>query len=214
MIPEKTIVYLAGPMTGYENFNHIAFVEAAQFLRDEMGLAVHNPAKSFGGRKDLSPETYLRHDIGMILTSAAVVFLPGWEYSKGATAEAYVAQALGLPRYLLDGDALVPITEPLPVAAETKEFLTKDINTWINEQSDMMEEMEEGPLIKADGFDNAVMGICRRFGSEPHVVYNKQKVIEQLMTDGLTEEEAEEHFDFNIIGAWVGDNTPGFVSTP
>jgi hypothetical protein len=27
----------------------------------------------------------------------------------------------------------------------------------------------------------------------------------------MTEEEAEEYFQFNVEGAWVGDNTPVFI---
>ena len=30
--------------------------------------------------------------------------------------------------------------------------------------------------------------------------------------DGMTEEEAIEYFEFNQIGAWMGDNTPCFIS--
>ena len=30
--------------------------------------------------------------------------------------------------------------------------------------------------------------------------------------DGMTEEEAEEYFYFNVVGAWVGDYTPCFVT--
>ena len=210
MIEPKTIVYLGGPMTGYEDFNHVAFVNAGQFLRDEMDLAVHNPAKSFGSRKDLTKEQYMRHCYHMIMESKAVVFLPGWEESEGATAEAYMARALGLPLYLLEGGALTPITYKFPTLVQGPAMNTREMMNWIDEQSDMMEE----PLLKADGFDDAIMGICHRFGSEPHVVYNRPKVIESLIRDGMTEEEAEEHFNFNIIGAWVGDHTPGFIDTP
>jgi hypothetical protein len=32
-----------------------------------------------------------------------------------------------------------------------------------------------------------------------------------MIADGMTEEEAVEYFDFNQIGAWVGDRTPCFL---
>jgi hypothetical protein len=118
MIPEKSIVYLAGPMTGIEEFNHTKFVEAAQVLRGGYDLAVHNPAKSFGGRKDLDYKAYMRHCVHMLLESQAAIFLPGWEDSNGATAEAYMAQALGLPRYALVHEHLIPITDKLPPASQ------------------------------------------------------------------------------------------------
>lgn len=62
-----------------------------------------------------------------------------------------------------------------------------------------------------DGFDGAILGVIERVGQPAFVVYDAQKIIECLMRDGLSEEEAWEHFAFNITGAWVGPNTPGFL---
>ena len=45
-------------------------------------------------------------------------------------------------------------------------------------------------------------------------VYDRQKCIEILMErDGMTDEEAVEYFDYNVTGAWVGENTPIFFET-
>lgn len=63
----------------------------------------------------------------------------------------------------------------------------------------------------ADGFDEAIIGYVQRCGMSV-VLYDARKYIEILITDeGLTEEEAVEHFDCNILGTWVGDNTPAFA---
>jgi hypothetical protein len=72
---------------------------------------------------------------------------------------------------------------------------------------------EESPeALLADGFEGAFAGICRRFGQPPLAAYDLDKVLETLtLRDGLSEEEAVEHFDYNIIGAWVGEHTPVFV---
>jgi hypothetical protein len=32
------------------------------------------------------------------------------------------------------------------------------------------------------------------------------------VNDGMTEEEAEEYFNFNQLGAWIGENTPCFLT--
>ncbi len=37
------------------------------------------------------------------------------------------------------------------------------------------------------------------------------RVIDILMGDGMTYEEAVEYFEFNIAGAWVGESTPFFL---
>lgn len=62
-----------------------------------------------------------------------------------------------------------------------------------------------------DGLEDAFIGMSLRFGQEPIACYDFDKVIEILMKDGISEEEAVEHFDFNIIGGWVGDQTPCFM---
>jgi len=47
-------------------------------------------------------------------------------------------------------------------------------------------------------------------GRSRAVVYDRAKVIEILERD-MPNEEAEEHFQFNIVGGWVGDRTPIYV---
>lgn len=72
-------------------------------------------------------------------------------------------------------------------------------------------ELLDGALI-LDGYDDCIIGTCERFGfSEVVVAYDYNKVIKKLMDEGMTDEEAQEFFDFNIIGAWVGDKTPVFI---
>lgn len=74
----------------------------------------------------------------------------------------------------------------------------------------------EVELLRIDGHDNAILGIVRGTGfphnsRSPRLVYNVQKIIENLMEDGMDEEEAEEFFEYNIIGAYVGEQTPLFA---
>ena len=64
-------------------------------------------------------------------------------------------------------------------------------------------------VLFADGFDDAIIGVGRSF-DKYKVIYDKSKVIKKLMED-MTCEEAEEYFEYNIIGAYVGDGTPMFL---
>ena len=67
-------------------------------------------------------------------------------------------------------------------------------------------------MLLADGFEKAFVGVVHRYGLHvPVAAYNLEKCIEILMQDGMTREEAEEYFDFNVIGAWVGESTPFFI---
>jgi hypothetical protein len=72
--------------------------------------------------------------------------------------------------------------------------------------------MEEEQLLKADGFDEAILGVGRRCGQPNLLVYDYHKCCEILVKrDKMTYEEAEEFMEFNVVGAWVGDTTPIFV---
>ena len=65
-------------------------------------------------------------------------------------------------------------------------------------------------VVLADGLDEAFLGITD--DSPPRAVYDQKKIIDILVTrDGMTEEEAEEFFSYNISGAYVGEQTPLYV---
>ena len=59
-----------------------------------------------------------------------------------------------------------------------------------------------------DGFDDCILGVASRFGSEAFVIYDYDKVIAQLESYGMTYEEAVEYHEFNQLGAYVGERTP------
>ena len=63
-----------------------------------------------------------------------------------------------------------------------------------------------------DGFDDCIAGVVQRYGQPTIICYDKEKVLEQLTDDGRTDEEAIEYFEYNQIGAWVGEQTPCFIS--
>ena len=68
-------------------------------------------------------------------------------------------------------------------------------------------------LLKADGFDDAVLGLADR-GTVPTVLaYDYEKCVEILMTrDGMTRMDAGEYMDFNVVGGGGGELTPVFVT--
>lgn len=68
--------------------------------------------------------------------------------------------------------------------------------------------VEEECLI-ADGFDDAVIGIV--YGANPKTVYSVKKIIDILMEEEMSYEDAVEHFEYNIAGSYVGEKTPVFV---
>lgn len=98
------MLYLAGPMTGIEDYNYPAFHEAARDLRAQ-GFEVCNPAEEHNGDQSLPRHVYLRTAVENLLRAEAIVMLPGWQRSRGAIFELQVASALELPirRYVPNG---------------------------------------------------------------------------------------------------------------
>lgn len=74
-----------------------------------------------------------------------------------------------------------------------------------------LSQEDQDRMMWLEGFDEAVVGVLERFGMEDILVYDRAQVIEKLMADGMDEEGAEEWYGFNMLGAWVGEGTPGFL---
>ena len=108
--------YLAGPMTGIPQFNFPAFAAAAERLR-AFGFTIVSPHEqdspavqkaalaSTDGQLDangqIAGETWgdiLARDVKLVADGVAGVFvLPGWEKSRGARLETFVAHLTGKP---------------------------------------------------------------------------------------------------------------------
>lgn len=113
-------IYIAGPMSGVEDFNFPLFFETEKKLK-ELGYEVVNPAHNDGKNLEEalanagSPEKprnswsyYMRRDLAHVLAVDAICVLPDWRHSKGANLEVHVAQELGLPIYVLQDGELKP----------------------------------------------------------------------------------------------------------
>jgi len=71
---------------------------------------------------------------------------------------------------------------------------------------DIIESFPGEEILKADGFDKAVIGIEL---DTMRLIYSKLKCIEVLMlTADLSYDEAIEFLDFNVFGSYVGELTP------
>lgn len=72
----------------------------------------------------------------------------------------------------------------------------------------ILESYYDEDILKADGFDEAIIGIEE---SSMRLIYSVRKCIEILMED-MSEEEALEYFSYNVSGAYVGEQNPYLVS--
>ncbi len=60
-------------------------------------------------------------------------------------------------------------------------------------------------ILIANGFDEAILGYDNNSG---RVIYSVKKSIDILVNEGMTFEDAYEHFDYNVRGSYVGEKTP------
>jgi hypothetical protein len=113
-------VYIAGPMSGYKEWNFPAFFKAEEELQS-IGVDVINPAHNDGPNLEKAmksagtPERpnhtwswYMRRDLPHVMECDAICVLEGWQKSKGASLEVHVARALGMPVLTLQKGKLVP----------------------------------------------------------------------------------------------------------
>ena len=79
--------------------------------------------------------------------------------------------------------------------------------------NDYLNEIDTEILLM-DGFDEAFIGTSQRINEPVLAVYSYDKMVEVLKSrDGMTDEEACEYIDFNVVGAWVGERTPIWVTS-
>ena len=72
----------------------------------------------------------------------------------------------------------------------------------------IVESIPDEDLLKADGLDEAVIGIDL---NSMRLVYSVTKCIDINIAQGMTEDEAIEYLEFNTFGAYVGEKTPIWV---
>lgn len=99
-------------------------------------------------------------------------------------------------------------------AKKKAEDPTKDFHPVHKAVSDVLAEGEETARI-CDGFADALVGVTlSQFDRNTVLVYDYEKVIRILQRGSkprMSREDAEEYFDYNIIGGWHGKETPMFI---
>jgi len=67
-----------------------------------------------------------------------------------------------------------------------------------------MDRYPDETFLKADGFDDAIIGVDEK---SMRLIYSVSKCIEILEWD-MDELNAIEYFDYNVSGSYVGEKTP------
>lgn len=73
---------------------------------------------------------------------------------------------------------------------------------------EIIEKYPDEEILKADGFDNCVLGYEYNWDGNIRLIYSVKAMLDELIFEGMTEEDAIEHFEYNIRGGYVGEKTP------
>lgn len=87
--------YLAGPMTGKPGFNYRAFEDHAAYYRGR-NLEIKSPHEIHGGDTSKEYTFYIREGLKLLLDCNAMILLPDWRDSRGATLEEGIAHTLNM----------------------------------------------------------------------------------------------------------------------
>ena len=82
----------------------------------------------------------------------------------------------------------------------------EQVQQWADDHQHMLILLEP-----PEHFDAALIGVIYGFNQAPAVLYDEQKVLEGMVESGMTADDAREFFDYNTIGAFVGEATPRFL---
>ena len=69
----------------------------------------------------------------------------------------------------------------------------------------IIENHYDEEFLKADGFDDAVIGVCY---NSNRLIYSYTKCKQILIDEGMDEMDAIEHLSYNVINSYVGEKTP------
>jgi hypothetical protein len=93
------------------------------------------------------------------------------------------------------------------------ESLPQELDERVNIRDTLAEEWDTDLLFLSDEeFDEAIIGVAERIGQSAVVAYDTTKLVE-VLSRTMSVDEAYEYFEFNILGAYVGERTPMFVTT-
>lgn len=115
----KGLIYLAGPMQGFPEFNFPAFAATAAALRmagydilspHELDLENGFDPKVVRTVTREQVQGFLRRDMLALARCQSIALMPGWRLSKGANLELAVAERIGCQVYeVTDTYDLVPL---------------------------------------------------------------------------------------------------------
>ena len=81
------------------------------------------------------------------------------------------------------------------------------------DREELMEILKTAKALLVVGFEQALIGFVEQPSGGVVALYDRPKCIQILMTrEGMAEEEADEFFEFNVLGSYMGEDTPNYAT--
>lgn len=107
--------------------------------------------------------------------------------------------------------ALAPADEPPCMLTSAKALMAAHNATAVRAAINQVEGAFM--LLEPADMDEAIVGLVSAPGGSRVTCYDRDMVIDILMRDGMDRDEAEEFFSFNIEGAYMGEETPVYLTS-
>jgi hypothetical protein len=74
---------------------------------------------------------------------------------------------------------------------------------------EIVDMFPESEILKCDGYDDCILGYDYNWDGNIRLIYSIKAILDKMVKeDGISDEEAIEHFEFNFRGAYMGEKTP------
>ena len=83
----------------------------------------------------------------------------------------------------------------------------------LNIRQELADLWDENLLFMSEPeYDDAIIGVVERAGASPVIAYDTQKILD-ILERSMPMEDAQEFFEYNILGAYMGDRTPVYITS-
>lgn len=75
----------------------------------------------------------------------------------------------------------------------------------------ILEVYGEVAFLEPEIYDSAIIGVSESCNRQPVIAYDRDVILEILVSDGMSFDEALEFYEYNMLGTYIGVSTPTFI---
>jgi len=74
---------------------------------------------------------------------------------------------------------------------------------------EIVDMFPESEILKCDGYDDCILGYDYNWDGNIRLIYSIKAILDKMVKeDGISDDEAIEHFEFNFRSGYHGEKTP------